>query len=165
MLLKHKRNLIPHEIHFYIMSLFDTSVSKTHLLKCLCFISDFENKNFVFILFLVLCLSCFDSLYFGSITFKLEYLYCTTLTCHFWLNYCYIYSFFHSFFLTGIFFLLLLFLFFATDLFILPSSPPFPHIDFCLPSSVAVCAMCQTHTCACAPLAYSILSARSSDSN
>lgn len=70
---------------------------------CVLFL-DFENKNFVFILFLVLCLSCFDSLYFGSITFKLEYLYCTTLTCHFWLNYCYIYSFFHSFFLTGIFF-------------------------------------------------------------
>lgn len=61
-------------------------------------------QKFCFILFLVLCLSCFDSLYFGSITFKLEYLYCTTLTCHFWLNYCYIYSFFHSFFLTGIFF-------------------------------------------------------------
>lgn len=47
----------------------------------------------VFMLFLVLCFSSFGKLCFASITFKLEYLCCTTFPCHFWANYCYIYSF------------------------------------------------------------------------
>lgn len=72
--------------------------------------------------------------------------------------------FFHSFFLTGIF-SSDFFLFFGTDLFILPSPPPFPHIDFCVPSSIALCAIYQIDTRACAPVVYSILSARSSESN
>lgn len=145
--------------HIFTLCHFLTHLCQNHTFWNVCVL--FQT---VFMYFLVSCLSCFDSLCFVSIIFKLEYFYCTTFPCHFWPNCCYIYSFFHFFYLTGTFFLCFFFLFFDTDLFNLPS-PPFAHIDFHLPSSTALYAMYQTHTYACAPVAYSILSARSSESN
>lgn len=131
-------------------------MSKPHLLKCL-----FSCSLFRVLAALIPCVLFPLHLSWNIYCFFTIIVILLTFPCHFLPNYCYIYSFFHYFFLTGIFSSSFFLLWHCSFSLALSSSFP-PHL-FLSSFFYCLCAMYQMHMCA--PVAYSILSTRSSESN